>query len=213
MPFTRPVIGLLTAAACSALAVAAVSASARAQVDAAPAPGAISVVAGGAGGPGLATTVALSNTSAQARNCGVSYAGGSLYIGDSASVRAVSPGSDRLTTPAGAGATGPLGNTGPAARAALLGACGAVLDHAGNLVIADGGDNQVRVVAGTTGAFHGQAMTAGDIYTLGASGTTFPANGVPAVKAGFDALGLAVTAAGNLQVSDLPANRILQIGG
>ncbi len=47
---------------------------------------------------------------------------------------------------------------------------GARADHSGNMVIADGGDNQVRVVAGTTGTFYGQAMTAGDIYTLGGSG-------------------------------------------
>ena len=168
MPATRPVTSLLAAAACAALAVAAASAavSASAHARLAPAPGLISVVAGGAGGPGLATTVALASTQVSTRNCGVSYGDGSLYIGDETSVRAVSPGSDRLTTPAGVGATGPLGNTGPAARAALLGACGAVLDHAGNLVIADGGDNQVRVVAGTTGAFYGQAMKAGNIYRI-----------------------------------------------
>jgi hypothetical protein len=32
-------------------------------------------------------------------------------------------------------------------------------------------------------------------------------------QARFSAFGLAVTAAGNLEVSDLPANRILEIGG
>jgi hypothetical protein len=210
MPFTRPVIGLLTAAACSVLAVAAVSASARAQVDAGPAPGAISVVAGGAGGPGLATAVALSSINAQARNCGVSYAGGSLYIGDGASVRAVSPVSDRLTTPAGVGATGPLGNTGPAARAGLLGACGAVLDHAGNLVIADGGDNQVRVVAGTTGAFYGQAMKAGNIYRIaGLRGSGFGGDGGPAIDAKLSApSGVTVDSAGNVVIGDSGNNRI-----
>ena len=48
-----------------------------------------------------------------------------------------------------------------------------------------------------------------DIYTIGGTGTAFPANGVPAARAGFSGFGLAVTAAGNLQVSDLPDNRIL----
>ena len=85
MPATRPVVSLLAAAACAALVVAAsatVSASAGAHVRQAPAPGVISVVAGGAGGPGIATTVALANTNVQTRNCGVTYGDGNLYIGD-----------------------------------------------------------------------------------------------------------------------------------
>ena len=33
-------------------------------------------------------------------------------------------------------------------------------------MIADTGNNVIRVVAETTGTFYGQAMTAGDIYTV-----------------------------------------------
>ena len=107
-------------------------------------------------------------------------------------------------------ATGPLGNTGPAARAALLGACGAVLDHAGNLVIADGGDNQVRVVAGTTGAFYGQAMKAGNIYRIaGLRGSGFGGDGGPAIDAKLSApSGVTVDSAGNVVIGDSGNNRV-----
>ncbi len=212
MPATRPVISLLAAAACAALAVASASAAVSASTHArlAPAPGAISVVAGGAGGPGLATTVALASTNVQTRNCGVAYGGGNLYIGDGTAVRAVGPGNDRLTTPAGTGAPGPLGNTGPAARAALLGACGVVLDHSGNLVIADGDHNQVRVVAETTGTFYGQAMKAGNIYRIaGLSRSGFGGDGGPAIDAKLSApSGVTVDSAGNLVIGDSGNNRI-----
>src|SRR5215467_3318525 len=59
------------------------------------APGTITTVAGGAGGPGKATKVALAP-------CGVARQGGSLYVADGAAVRQVAA-NDQLTTPAGTG--------------------------------------------------------------------------------------------------------------
>jgi hypothetical protein len=101
----------------------------------------------------------------------------------------------------------------PATTAQLLEPITLTVDSAGNLIFGDNGDGfRLRVVAESTGTFYGQAMTAGNIYTIGATGKAFPANGVPAAKAGFSAFGLAVTAAGNLQVSDLGDDRILEIG-
>ena len=44
------------------------------------------------------------------------------------------------------------------------------MDGAGNLVIADTGNDRVRVVAASTGTFYGRAMTAGDIYTVAGTG-------------------------------------------
>ena len=38
-------------------------------------------------------------------------------------------------------------------------------------MIADAGANRIRVVADSTGTFYGQAMTAGDIYTVAGNGT------------------------------------------
>jgi hypothetical protein len=102
----------------------------------------------------------------------------------------------------------------PATTAQLLGPLALTIDSAGNLIVGDNGDGfRLRVVAERTGTFYGQPMTAGDIYTIGGTGTAFPFSGVPAVNAGFTGFGLAVTAAGDLQVSDLTAGRILEIGG
>ena len=44
------------------------------------------------------------------------------------------------------------------------------MDHAGNLVIADTRNRRVQVVAATSGTFYGQAMTAGDVYTVASLG-------------------------------------------
>ena len=93
-----------------------------AAVPGGPAAGVISTVAGGVGGPDRATKVALYGL------CGLWFGTGQLYIagGDvyGSAVRAVSPGAGMLTTAAGTGVLGPLGDAGPAAKASLLGACG-----------------------------------------------------------------------------------------
>lgn len=60
------------------------------------APGTISTIAGGVGGPGKATKVAL-------RPCGVVAGGGYLYVNAGNTVRQVNANTDWLTTPAGTG--------------------------------------------------------------------------------------------------------------
>ena len=78
------------------------------------------------------------------------------------------------------------GDGGPATRAEL-GNQGISVDHAGNQVIADEGDDLIRVVAAATGTFYGQAMTAGDIYTVAGNGTRgFSGDGGPATKAALN---------------------------
>ena len=62
-------------------------------------------------------------------------------------------------------------------------------DGAGNLVIADTGNNRVRVVAARTGTFYGQAMTAGDIYTDRREGTRAARGGAPTQGVAVDAAG------------------------
>jgi hypothetical protein len=163
----------------------------------------ISTVAGGVGGPAKATKVALSNPG------GVSFAGGRLYIADFRTVREVDPGTDRLTTPAGIGVSGPLGDGGPATLAAL-GTSGAAVDDAGNLVIADAQNQRVRVVAASTATFYGRAMTAGHIYTVAGNGTQgFSGDGRKATKAELALpLGVAVDSPGNLVIADYQNNRI-----
>ena len=89
------------------------------------------------------------------------------------------------------------------------------MDGAGNLVIADNTNDRVRVVAASTGTFYGQAMTAGDIYTVAGNGTGgFSGDGGPAVSAELNhPQGVAVDAAGDLLVADVGSNRIREVAG
>ncbi len=151
--------------------------------QAAPLPaGVISTVAGNVGGPAKATNVAVPA-------CGVAYAGGVARIADGSTVRAVNVRTDFLTTPAGNGTAGggaPTlpGDGGPATNGGLNSACGVALDQHGNLAIADAGAERIRLVAHGTGTFFGQAMTAGDIYTIAGTGTEgFGGDGGPATAA------------------------------
>jgi len=160
--------------------------------------GTISTVAGGVGGPGRATSVAINP-------CGVRWTGGWLYIGEGPMVRRVSMATDGLTTVTGDNAAGPLDGSGTAA-ASPVGGCSPTLDRAGNLVIPAGG--QVLVVAARTGTFYGQAMTAGHTYAIaGAGGSRIgigpDGDGGPATSALLNNAGdVAFDQAGNLLIAD-----------
>ena len=92
-----------------------------------------------------------------------------------------------IYTVAGTGTGGFSGDGGPATAAELNSPDGVAVDHAGNLLIADTGNNRVRVVAETTGTFYGKPMTAGDIYTLAGTGTgRFSGDGGPATAAALN---------------------------
>jgi trimeric autotransporter adhesin len=108
------------------------------------------------------------------------------------------------------GGFGFSGDGGPATKAQLNGVVGSVrVDHAGNLVLADGGNNRIRVVAAKTGRFYGQAMTVGDIYTVVGGGTGGLGDGGPATSATLsDPSNAGVDAAGNLVIIDTDHNRV-----
>src|SRR4029077_8599162 len=76
--------------------------------------------------------------------------------------------------------------------------------------ITDRGNNRVRVVAAGTGTFYGQAMTAGDIYTVagtGAYGFSGAGGRAPAAElASPDQT--AVDGAGNLVIADWGNSRV-----
>jgi secreted PhoX family phosphatase len=166
--------------------------------------GIISTVAGGSGGPGLGTKVALDYP------CGAAFAAGQMYVGDEFAQQ-VSPGTGRLTTLAGGvrrssvphGEQVPLGDGGPASQA-VTSACGMTVDSSGNLIVADGLDHRVRVVPATSGTIYGQSMTAHHIYTVaGSSGAGITGNGGSATKARLgNVTDVKVDRSGNLVVAD-----------
>jgi hypothetical protein len=120
-----------------------------------------------------------------------------------------------IYTVAGNGTFGFSGDSGPATAAELAGPGQTVVDGAGNLVIADSGNNRVRVVAAGTGTFYGQAMTAGDIYTVAGNGTGgFSGDGGPVLSAELNRpQGVTADAAGDLLVVDAGSNRIREVAG
>jgi hypothetical protein len=196
--------GLITALTCGAmLAGGSPALAALHRGDVAPqSAGDITTVAGGAGGPAKATTVSIDA-------CGVSFAGGHLYIPSEEAVREVNPATDWLTTPAGSGVSGPFAEGGPAA-AATMNTCGAAVDHQGNLLIADVLNERIRVVPASTGEFYGQVMKARHIYTVAGDGTLgFSGDGGPATSAELNSPeAVAVDAAGNLVIADAGNARI-----
>ena len=119
-------------------------------------------------------------------------AAGNLYISDTGNsvIRKVSGGV--ITTIAGTGTAGFTGDNGAATSATLSGPAGIALDAAGNLYIADYGNNRVRMISGgtiTTVAGNGTATFAGD----NGSATSASLSGPLDVK---------VDAAGNLYIAD-----------
>jgi trimeric autotransporter adhesin len=170
-------------------------------------PGIISTVAGGVGGPALATTVALGSP------CGLSVGGGKLYVGGQGAVREVSERTGELTAPAGDFNYGPYwthsGEGGPAVDAPL-GACGISHDAAGNLVVTDISQQRVWVVAARTGMFYGQQMTAGHIYDVAGDGELgHSASGALARKAFLYNPGdIVPDKAGNLVLDDRGADGV-----
>jgi secreted PhoX family phosphatase len=108
-----------------------------------------------------------------------------------------------IYTVAGTGTVGFSGDGGPATAAQLFTPEAVALDRAGNLVIGDAGNDRVRVVAERTGTFYGQAMTAGDIYTVAGDGTgRSSGDGGPATSAGLTPGAIAIDGAGNLVIAD-----------
>jgi sugar lactone lactonase YvrE len=120
-----------------------------------------------------------------------------------------------IYTVAGGGNSG-LGDDGAATSAELSVPQDATIDSAGNLVIADTDDSRIRVVAETTSTFYGQAMIAGDIYTVAGNGNSsaFSGDGGPATGAVISGPEAAIAdPAGDLLISDTGNNRVREVAG
>ena len=114
-----------------------------------------------------------------------------------------------IYTVAGNGMAGFSGDGGPATSAKLGSPYAVTVDDEGNLVLA-AFNSRIRVVAVKTGTFYGQAMQAGDIYTVAGNGANgFSGDGGPATSARLHAPnGVAVDPDGNLLIADSVNNRV-----
>jgi hypothetical protein len=118
-----------------------------------------------------------------------------------------------IYTIAGDGSDGFSGDGGPAVAASLGGPAGVAVDRSGNVLVIDAepyGPARIRVVAASTGTFYGQAMTAGDVYTVAGDGTAgYSGDGGPATAAEIQPQGIAVDARGDLVIADGPRVRVV----
>jgi hypothetical protein len=205
-------------ATAGAAVLACLTGSAGAVVGAARAPGTaagiVSTIAGGVGGPAPArkVSIGLCGLVAVTSGCGVSFAGGHLYFTDLSAgnggglVRAVSLRTGRLTTPVGSGQWGLGGDGGPAAQAQTAKLQDVAVDKSANLLVVDG--TRVRVAAPRSGTFYGQAMTAGEIYTVAGGGSSAQ-DGVPATAADIRPRAVLADHAGNIVIAGAHALRVV----
>src|SRR5450755_340073 len=156
-----------------------IAASSHTQFGIAMTAGDVYTVAGNAGGQagdsgngGLATGARLNSPEGVAAD-----SAGNLYIADTGNsqIREVSAATGNIAVIAGS-TIGDSGDGGPATSAKLSAPAAAAVDAAGDVFIADPGNDQVQEVPAASGTYYGIAMTAGDIYTLagtpGSSGSS-----------------------------------------
>lgn len=148
-------------------------------------------------------------TSAQIRNpfVTVSDAAGNLYIADSGNnrVRVVDADTGLISTIAGTGTASFSGDGGPATSATLNNPKGLAVDSAGNVYIADGGNQRIRKITASTGV----------ISTIAGTGTAgFSGDGGSATAAQINwPYGMAIDSSGVLYFADSNNHRVRKISG
>ena len=130
---------------------------------------------------------------------------GNIYVADRAAqvIRKISA-SGVISTLAGSGTAGFFGDGGQAVKAQLNNPSGLAVDQAGNLYVADSGNNCVRVISasGTIGTFAGNSSL----------GPAYGGDGGPAADAALNGpTGVAVDASGNLYIADTYNNRVRKV--
>lgn len=131
-----------------------------------------------------------------------SAGGGHIYIADTGNqrIRELLP-DGTIVTVAGNGGQGPGGDGGPAVAAQLNLPTAVTGDAAGNIYIADQGNNRVRVIAPN-----------GTISTLAGSAAYGLGDGGPAAAAQLDSpASVAVDSAGNVYLADTGHNRVREV--
>lgn len=156
---------------------------------------------GGYSGDGASATLASLNYPASI----VRDAAGNLYVADFNNnvIRKIAAGTGVMTTFAGKGIAGYSGDNGPATSAYLNEPTGLAFDSAGNLFIADRGNNVIREIAATTHIISTVVGTG----TYGHSG-----DGGPATNAALaNPWNLAIDNNNNLYISDSDNNVIRKV--
>ena len=169
--------------------------------------------------PGLITTAAGNGTQGYSGDNGLASgaeldypvgvavdASGNLYVADAFQhneIREVNGTTGNITTVAGNGTQGALGDNGPATNAGLCYPEGMALDGTGNLYIADLCNNRIRKVAAGTGII----TTVAGNGTQGFSGD----NGLATNAELNQPQGVAVDASGNLYIADAINNRVRKV--
>jgi sugar lactone lactonase YvrE len=163
--------------------------------------------------PGVVTTVAGSGSrgfvdgngsAAMFDSCSSGIAvdtAGNVYVADSDRIRKVTPAGVVMPL-AGSGATVGVTNfaNGAGATAMFNGPSGVAVDAAGNVYVADSGNNRIRKVT-----------AAGVVTTFAGSGYAAFSDGAGGVASFNKPWGVAVDGAGNVYVGDLQNNRIRKI--
>lgn len=155
---------------------------------------------------------------------------GNIFIADSLSsvIREVSPTSGNIQTVAGdvatvcATSTATCGDGGPALSAQFFSPYGVATDAAGNIYIADTGDNRIRAVntGSATVTIAGVAIAAGNVATIAGTGNECTLGSWPCGDSGpatsallFEPFGVAVDSTGNIFVADTDDHAIRAING
>ena len=132
-------------------------------------------------------------------------AAGDLFIADTGNnrIREVNLATGVITTVAGNGTCGYSGDNGPATAAELDDPTGVAVDSAGDLFIADSGNNRIREVNHATGVI----TTVAGNGTAGYSGDNGPATAAELTSPN----GVAVDSAGDLFIADTGNDRIREV--
>jgi uncharacterized protein (TIGR03437 family) len=173
--------------------------------------GNISTFAGQDGVAGFTGDNIKAINSELASPCGVAVdSSGNLYIADTLNnvIRKVTASTGIITTVAGTISAGTQygGDGSGALSAALFKPSSVVFDSAGNMYIADSGNNVIRKVTASTGNI---STYAGDFNTFGYTG-----DGGPATKVGVglnNPVAVALDAAGNLYIADSENDAIRKV--
>ena len=136
-----------------------------------------------------------------------------LYIADTLNSRVRKVASGIISTLAGNGTTGYLGDGGPATSAELIIPVGVAVDSSGNVYIADPGGSTTTSGTNVSGGVVREVTAGGTISTVAGNGTAgYYGDGGPATDALLNTPdGVTVDAAGNLYIADTGNSRIRMV--